>query len=255
MKTPKTIRPEPILTRARTTTALFEDSKEHRTMKKMMFAANVMVIALSLTALSACTETAYEGEEGNGDAATCTGTELAIESDAYCVYEQAVIVEEGFECPEDSPFLHELSELGICSPNENESSERLNEVAERYEGGDQQIEVRPTELEASNFNGQCMENVLGEPMPIPEILAVEDLGAGLVAVEHSGIVANCCAELSVVATADTEGFTASIEYEESGELCDCECVFELSYTLGQFEDGTWTISSGEASATVTVFEE
>ena len=43
-----------------------------------------------------------------------------------------------------------------------------------------------------------------------------------------------------------------VTYTDTGELCDCECVYRLSYRLRDVPEGTWTVTVPGQSGTVTM---
>jgi hypothetical protein len=68
---------------------------------------SLAMIMLGCVAFSACGDDRSEVQCGSGDA-------VAIDGQTYCVFEQAVVVENGFECPPDAPFLTRSTGFGVC---------------------------------------------------------------------------------------------------------------------------------------------
>jgi hypothetical protein len=73
-------------------------------------------------------------------------------------------------------------------------------------------------------------------------------GSG-VHVVHSGVDAACDAVWELVPSADTA--TIDIAYAVSGDA-SCTCGWTLDYTIVGVAPGTWTITTGEESASVDV---
>jgi hypothetical protein len=313
-------------------------------MKKIM-------VFVALLALVGCVEDS-DGEGGQAEG--CAGEEVTVEGASYCVYEGAVIVEEGFSCPPGWPHLHEEGGLGICSSVTEEPEERLREVVERFreapenngvepenngvepdrfppldaacaspaplqlnveplearevfvvlfvEGTDAQAEAEALSAEygfavsdvftlipafaaslsqpevaalrcyppvqaveqsrsdtpppgedllVSGLSAECVANELESTEP--PVLSVADLGAGVVGVTHFGLIGNCCTGLTVSATSTPALRRAQVTYGEGAEeACDCNCVFQVEYTLEGFSDGSWEIGADGLSATVDV---
>jgi hypothetical protein len=106
-------------------------------------------------------------------------------------------------------------------------------------------------LRVSNLSAECVANELESSEP--PVLSVSDLGAGVVSVSHFGLIANCCTGLTVGAEADFSLRYAQVVYGEGAEdACDCNCVFQIDYTLDALNDGAWEIRADGLSATVEV---
>lgn len=86
----------------------------------------------------------------------------------------------------------------------------------------------------------------------PSALTATASGGGAVAVLHENYAAECCVGFDVSAEADSASSTVTVTYEETGDPCDCMCVYNLGYTLTDLTPGDWTITAGGDSTTVTV---
>ncbi len=307
-------------------------------MNRHCFLIALIGAALNMTA---CTEEMVIYEQ---DISQCNDAQTVnISGDQYCVYESEVIVEEGFICPPDTPFLHQESGFGICSSLENDPTERLQEVVEQYEanlpgvGNNNQgetypepgaicvdpapllIDVEPiidpeewivsfpegTDVQAeadalsqhynfevvqvfniipaftglltqeqvgalacygpvlsieqsrsdtppptndvgvSNFTAMCDEDIQAGV----STLALTDLGAGAVQVQHTNVEENCCSEPMPRPTIFENRLV--IDYQGDQLQCNCICSYTMNYTLSGLTDGLWTI---EASGNVETIE-
>ena len=54
------------------------------------------------------------GDDARTEVACGAGDPVAIDGITYCVFEQAVVVENGFECPPSAPFLTQGVGFGVC---------------------------------------------------------------------------------------------------------------------------------------------
>jgi len=68
-----------------------------------------------------------------------------------------------------------------------------------------------------------------------------DEAAGHVSVAHTSHEANCCADFSLTATGSADG-SLSVVYDEGEALCDCICMYNLSYNVVGLPSGEWSIS-------------
>jgi hypothetical protein len=69
-------------------------------------------------------------------------------------------------------------------------------------------------------------------------------------VVDSAVTLTCCMDTTPVIS--VSGNVVSIEYAETGEACDCVCNHDLTYDIGPFESGTWTIHTSTHDQDVTV---
>ena len=65
-------------------------------------------------------------ECGAGDAVDIDGT-------TYCVFEQAVVVENGFECPPDVPFLTPAMGFGVCGKSGEVPIDLLDDILQQWQ--------------------------------------------------------------------------------------------------------------------------
>ncbi len=84
------------------------------------------------------------------------------------------------------------------------------------------------------------------------------MGGGLSAVsEKDGVHVvdeypySCCATFDVAVAVSLDKHWATASYTNVGDKCDCMCRYEVRYTIGGLEPGTWTIES-PTGATVDV---
>jgi hypothetical protein len=61
----------------------------------------------------------------------------------------------------------------------------------------------------------------------------------------------CCATFEVEVAVSLEKHWATATYTNVGDKCDCMCRYEVRYTIGGLEKGTWTIES-PTGATVDI---
>ena len=61
----------------------------------------------------------------------------------------------------------------------------------------------------------------------------------------------CCATFDVAVAVSLDKHWATATYTNVGDKCDCMCRYEVRYTIGGLETGTWTIES-PTGATVDV---
>lgn len=55
------------------------------------------------------------GDDARTEVTCGSGDPVAIDGTTYCVFEQAVVVENGFECPPSAPFLTQAAGFGVCA--------------------------------------------------------------------------------------------------------------------------------------------
>lgn len=60
------------------------------------------------------------------------GDEVTVDGAGYCVYRQAVVVENGFECPSDLPNLIEAGGIGICSADGELADDVIDRIGDEY---------------------------------------------------------------------------------------------------------------------------
>ncbi|MEM9075010.1 MAG: hypothetical protein AAGE52_41320, partial [Myxococcota bacterium] len=74
-------------------------------------------------------------------AAACSGDSVCGEDGSrfdadsgarYCVYEAAIVVEGGFECPAGFPIFIDAGPFGICSPDVDEEEDLPPELCRRF---------------------------------------------------------------------------------------------------------------------------
>lgn len=74
--------------------------------------------------------------------------------------------------------------------------------------------------------------------------------AGTVSVEHTGVLASCCAAWSIETTI-TDG-AIDVVYLDGADECDCDCSWTMAYAIDGLSSGEWTVSANGDEATVTV---
>ena len=62
---------------------------------------------------------------------------------------------------------------------------------------------------------------------------------------------SCCATFDVAVATSLDRHWATATYTNVGDKCDCMCRYDVRYTIGGLEAGTWTIES-PTGATVDV---
>jgi len=62
---------------------------------------------------------------------------------------------------------------------------------------------------------------------------------------------SCCATFDVAVAVSLDKHWATATYTNVGDKCDCMCRYDVRYTIGGLEKGTWTIQS-PTGATVDV---
>ncbi len=87
-------------------------------------------VSTALLALHAC---GPEESQPEGNSNPCgAGESIETEAAEYCVFQQAVVVENGFECPAERPHLTEAGVVGVCGEERTIPAEELEEIAEQY---------------------------------------------------------------------------------------------------------------------------
>lgn len=75
-----------------------------------------LVVIASLAFAVSCTLATSCTDETLGDPEPCTGgAELVVDGELFCVYESSIVIETGFECPEDYPYRFEGDGVTVCS--------------------------------------------------------------------------------------------------------------------------------------------
>ena len=74
------------------------------------------------------------------------GEEIVIDDAVYCVFKQAVVIENGFSCPIDGQMLTVREPIGVCGQQHNVPPQRLDEIDEVY-----------AEREPEVYQGYCSE--------------------------------------------------------------------------------------------------
>ena len=62
-------------------------------------------------------------------------------------------------------------------------------------------------------------------------------------VVDDGYPFSCCATFDVTVAVSLTKHWATATYTNVGDKCDCMCRYEVRYTIGGLEKGTWTIES------------
>ena len=79
-----------------------------------------------------------------------------------------------------------------------------------------------------------------DPMP-PEGILVSSPAPGEVLVMHWDYDWGCCPEISVLGLAYVNDQNVEVEVVLFNDDCDCICVLDVRYTLGDVPSGTWTV--------------
>lgn len=80
------------------------------------------------------------------------GDLIAVEGTNYCVYPQAVVVENGFDCPAVVPNLTIRGPIGVCSDRPMLPNEELEQIDEIY--GEVRPDIYEDEVECS-IDSEC----------------------------------------------------------------------------------------------------
>lgn len=138
----------------------------------MRRAVLMMILGAALVALAGCSDDAPEGEPvecGGG------GQGLTVGGESYCVYDRAVVVENGFACPAGLDTLTTFGPVGICAEGGLEGQE-LEEVAraDRDRAPERWAETECVS-DADCAEGQCQDAACqGGEGPCPEGLTQVD---------------------------------------------------------------------------------
>ncbi len=62
-----------------------------------------------------------------------SGDPVDIDGNTYCVFEQAVVVENGFECPPDAPFLTQAMGFGVCGKSDQIPIDLLDDIHDQWQ--------------------------------------------------------------------------------------------------------------------------
>ena len=92
--------------------------------------------------------------------------------------------------------------------------------------------------------------IAAECVDAAESALVATASAGTIDVEHTGVLASCCASWSVETTVG-DG-TIDVVYVESVDDCDCDCSWTMTYAIAGLSSGEWTVHANGDEATVTV---
>ena len=90
------------------------------------------IVMILLLLVSAC-GTSGDVECGNGEP-------LAVDGVRYCVYQQSVVVENGFQCPEGLPNLVQEAGIGVCAATDGIPDDRIDDIRDRYRDIDPEYE-------------------------------------------------------------------------------------------------------------------
>ena len=60
------------------------------------------------------------------------GSAVVVDDASYCVFTQAVVVENGFECPPPAPFLTQGMGFGVCGPSQQIPPILLGEIEQEW---------------------------------------------------------------------------------------------------------------------------
>ncbi len=79
-----------------------------------------------------------------------------------------------------------------------------------------------------------------------ESWVAEPVGGGEIDVTHFDYLEGCCPQAVQIAVAVHEPQTLVVDYQLVDDLCDCICGLDVSYTLVDVPEGTWTLRSAES---------
>ncbi|MEZ4460867.1 MAG: hypothetical protein R3E66_14285 [bacterium] len=108
---------------------------------------------------------ACSDDDSNKSATTDCGDGAAVTVDgaSYCVFTQAVVVENGFECPPPAPFLTQGMGFGVCGPSQQIPPILLGEIEQEWKN-----ETGLCTLDSDcAANQACMENQCRAPVNGP----------------------------------------------------------------------------------------
>lgn len=75
-------------------------------------------------------------------------------------------------------------------------------------------------------------------------------GAGRIDLTHINALHNCCVDVAMAYT--LEGNTITIRESETGDLCDCNCTFDLSASILELPAGTYTVQGAPVGDPIDV---
>ena len=85
-------------------------------------------------------------------------------------------------------------------------------------------------------------DMLPEPDPMPEGgVQVTSPGPGEVTVMHFDHGEGCCPEIAVLGLAYMSEQRIEPEFDLYDDMCDCICMLDVQYTLGEVPAGTWSV--------------
>ena len=85
-------------------------------------------------------------------------------------------------------------------------------------------------------------DLLPEPDPMPpDGVLVSSPAPGQIRVLHFDHSEGCCPEISVSAVGSLDDRFIAVEVDLSKDFCDCICVLDVTYLLGDVPAGTWTV--------------
>lgn len=85
-------------------------------------------------------------------------------------------------------------------------------------------------------------DMLPEPDPMPEGgVLVSSPAPGQITVMHFDHGEGCCPEIRVLGLAYMNDQHIEAEFELFNDVCDCICILDVQYTLGDVPAGTWSV--------------
>lgn len=111
-------------------------------------------------------------------------------------------------------------------------------------GGGPRVEVQDLVV------SECLD--AGPDDPPTERLILSG-GEGTIHAEHLAWGVQCCLELELDARRDEETGEIRVTYEDAARnICDCDCWFDVTYTLVDVPAGTWVVRADWENVQVQV---